>query len=122
VPALVRLLRDRGSWVSTVARRFGRLIRARIVTPAFHPNAAQRVLEGHPQVFAVLRAAADGSRVLAVTNVSDREQAYSCPREVLGTDAREWQDLVSRRIVPATPSGIEVVLGPYGVLWLAPNR
>jgi sucrose phosphorylase len=120
VPALVDRLRDRDSWVSTVARRFGRLIRARIASPAFHPNAGQRVLAGHPHVFAVLRRAGDGASVLAVTNVSDREQTFSCPREDLGTGARAWQDLVSRRPVEATPDGIEVILEPYGVLWLEP--
>jgi sucrose phosphorylase len=120
VPALARLLRDHRTWASKVARRFKRLIRSRIVTPAFHPHAAQRVLAGHPHVFALLRRADDGSRVLAVTNVSDRQQSFLCPREALGSEAREWRDLLSRRRVDLTPAGLELRLNPYAVLWLAP--
>jgi sucrose phosphorylase len=120
VPALEQVLRDHRSWASRVARRFGRLIRARVATPAFHPGAAQEVLAGHPQVFAVLRVAADGSRVLALTNVTEREQAFACPRQALGSEAVEWRDLLSRRRLVATTEGIELRLPPYGVLWLAP--
>lgn len=121
VPALEQMLRERGAWASRVARRFGRLIRTRVAIPAFHPGAAQRVLEGHPHVFAVLRVAADGSRALALTNVTKSEQTFACPRDVLGSEALEWQDLLSRRRLFATAEGIELRLPPYGVLWLAPS-
>jgi sucrose phosphorylase len=120
--ALKRLLRDRRTWVARVARRFGDLIRTRVVTPAFHPNAAQSVLQGHRHVFAVLRVADDGRRVLAVTNVTDREQTFTCGRETLGSGAQEWQDLLSRRRVRAGPAGIELRLEPYAVRWLTPVR
>ncbi len=122
VPALKRRLRDRGSWVSKVARRFGRLIRARLATPAFHPRSAQRVLDGRqPGVFAVLRLASDGGLVLAVTNVTERPQAFSCTREALSCDAVDWRDLLSRRRVRAADEGLELLLAPYEVLWLAPR-
>lgn len=119
LPALERLLADDTTWVAKVASRFGHLIRTRIATPAFHPNAAQHVLADHPGVFAVLRVAADGGRVLAVTNVTDRQQAFRCGRESLGTDFPAWQDLLTGRLVPATDGRIDLRLEPYAVLWLS---
>lgn len=119
-PALERLLRDCRTWVSKVARRFGHLIRTRIAIPAFHPNAEQRVIEGHPHVFALLRLAADGSRILALTNVTGREVTFACGRAVLGTAARQWRDLLSRRRVGASREGLALRLAPYEVLWLVP--
>jgi sucrose phosphorylase len=121
VPALTRRLRDPGSWVSKVARRFGRLIRARIGSPAFHPRSAQRVIEGHPHVFAVLREAPDGCRVLALTNVSEHEQFFTCPPDELGAPRGEWRDLLSRRRVRDGAAGLQARLGPYEVLWLVPT-
>jgi sucrose phosphorylase len=121
VPALEALLRDRSTAVSKVARRFGRLIRTRIVTPAFHPNAAQTVLAHHPQVFAVLRRPADAPPVLALTNVSDREQTFRCARADLGSDAVEWQDLLLRRRVAVAGNRLELRLAPYAVVWLSPR-
>lgn len=121
LPALMRRLRDPTTWVAKVARRFGRLIRVRIGTPAFHPRAAQRVLEGQPHVFAVLRVAADGGRVLAVTNVTGRKQTFTCPAATLGSDALEWRDLLSRRRTRTRTGGIALRLAPYEVLWLTPR-
>lgn len=119
VPALVRMLRNHRTWVSKVARRFGRLIRRRIAVPAFHPGAAQQVLSLNPHVFTVLRTARNGERVLALTNVSSREEEIAVPREVAG-DTTAWEDLISHRRVPLAPAGIEIRLGPYEVLWLSP--
>lgn len=117
VPVLVRMLRDHRTWVSKVARGFGRLIRTRVAVEAFHPNSSQRVLRSSPQVFAVLRGSASGDRVLALTNVSSRAQRVSFPREIVG-GAASFRDLLSGRHVSATPAGLEVHLGPYDVLWL----
>jgi sucrose phosphorylase len=122
LPALMRRLRDPSSWTSKVARRFARLIRTRIGRSAFHPRASQQVLEGLPGVFAVLRAATDGSRVLALTNVTARETSFSCSRAALDSDAVEWRDLLSRRRLRAATDRVEVRLAPYEVLWLAPCR
>jgi sucrose phosphorylase len=121
VPALEALLRDRSTWVSKVARHFGRLIRTRIVTPAFHPNASQAVLAHHPQVFAVRRQPSVGPPVLAVTNVTAREQTFRCSRAELGSDAESWHDLLLGQRVAAGADGIELHLPPYAVMWLSPQ-
>ena len=122
VPALTRRLRDPASWVSKVARRFGRLIRARIGSEAFHPRSSQHVLEGHPHVFAVRREAPDGCLVLALTNVTSGEQWFTGPPEATGSPALEWRDLLSRRRVRGGAGGLQVRLAPYEVLWLVPHR
>lgn len=121
VPALMRQLRDRTSWVAQVSRAFERLIRARIAHPAFHPRAEQKVVDGSPGAFAVLRTAADGSRVLAVTNVTGRDLDFRCPRGTLGRAGVEWRDLFSRRRARAEVGDVELRLAPYEVLWLAPG-
>jgi sucrose phosphorylase len=119
VPALEALLRDRGSWASKVARRFGRLIRRRIACPAFHPGAAQTVHGGHPHVFAISRTLPDGCRLLALTNVTDREQVLQIPREELGERSLVWTELISHRRVAVSRAGLELRLAPYAVQWLA---
>jgi sucrose phosphorylase len=121
VPALEALLRDPRSWVSKVARRFGRLIRRRVASPAFHPQAAQIVHDGHPHVFAVSRVTADGRRLLALTNVTQREQIFQISREELGGGSPSWTDLLSHRRVAVSAAGLELRLGPYAVSWLAPD-
>jgi sucrose phosphorylase len=120
VPALEALIRDRRTWVSKVARRFGRLIRRRIVNRAFHPQSAQTVHDRHPHVFAVSRRGGDGSQVLALTNVSDREQVYEAPRDELACDAVDWIDVIDRQPVSGSRAGLTIRLPPYSVRWLAP--
>ncbi len=117
VPVLVKMLRDRRTWVSKVARRFGRLIQKRTAVAAFHPGSSQQILQSSPHVFAVLRTPPSGDRVLALTNVSSRAQRVLFPREVVG-DAASFCDLLSRRRFSPTLAGLEVELGPYEVLWL----
>lgn len=118
VPTLKRALRDRRTWVSKVARAFVRLTRLRVATPAFHPNAPQRVLGGQPEVFALLRGPVTGQLVLALTNVTDRDQTVSFSAESLGIRHLVWRDLLSRRRVVMGPAGLSVALRPYAVCWL----
>lgn len=118
LPSLERMLGDPGTWVAKVASRFIHLIRTRMSSPAFHPNAAQQVLEGHRHVFALLRSARDGTRVLALTNVSDREQTFICARETLSTDTSDWEDLLSGLKIQTDDAALAVRLEPYAILWL----
>jgi hypothetical protein len=121
VPALLNLLGDHRTWASKVARRFGRLIRARIRAAAFHPHSAQRVLGGNDAVFAVLRTARDGKqRVLALANVSAQAQQVGYALKELGTSARSWQDLLSARRFEAGGGTLSLRLRPYDVVWLEP--
>jgi glucosylglycerate phosphorylase len=114
---LYRLLLDRGSWVHQTATRSRRLIKRRIVTPAFHPNSPHRVLEVDDRVFAVLRWTHDGTqRVLALHNVAAAKVAMKVPRDLLATSATDWRDVVSGRELHAE-GALEVSLDPYEVAW-----
>jgi sucrose phosphorylase len=118
--ALYATLQDRGSWGHKVARRFRRMIRRRIRTPAFHPNSPQRVLRPNDAVFAILRGEPGSpGRVLALTNVTATTQRVSMGRADLGAPCRHWRDLLSTRGFPAGRDSLELALGPYEVLWLA---
>jgi sucrose phosphorylase len=121
--ALFETLGKRSSWMHQVAVRFRRLIKRRIGVRAFHPNASQRILSAADSVFAVLRETRDRSqRVLAVTNLTPREQRVSFGEAELGGRSLEWSDLVSGRTLHATSDGaLEVPLRPYGVVWLTPS-
>jgi sucrose phosphorylase len=121
--ALIEKLRDRHSWVHEVAVRFRRLVRRRIATPAFHPNAAQRVLDAGRGVFAVRRGGAGGpAPVLALTNVTSVPQEVSLPREGLDAPATAWRDRITGRERGAvTEDALRLTLRPYEVLWLTPD-
>jgi sucrose phosphorylase len=80
-------------------------IRAR--QPAFHPAAAQRVLELHPGFFAVLRGGGAPGAVLCLVNVTAE------PLEAaLGADL-EGRDLLSGEAVAS-----RVALAPYQARWV----
>ena len=59
--------------------------------------------------------------VLAITNVTDHEQWFTCAPEAAGSAAPEWRDLLSRRRLRGGPDGLQVRLAPYEVLWLTPR-
>ncbi|HUG55142.1 MAG TPA: sugar phosphorylase, partial [Vicinamibacteria bacterium] len=121
--ALYAMLGDRGSWVHRVASRFRRLIRRRIVTPAFHPNGGQQVLPCGDAVFGVLRTSPDGvQKVVALTNVTDRPQTVVLDAASLEGGAESWRDILTSRAIPAPAGGVETTLRPYDVLWLTPAR
>ncbi len=119
---LFELWGDEESACHRIAKKFFRLLEARIESPAFHPNAAQRVLRGNPAVFSVLRTSKDARQsVLALTNVSDREQAVAYSREELSIPSPLWRDLLSEKGVGMNGGRLEVRLAPYEVLWLTPE-
>jgi glycosidase len=121
--ALFVLLEDRQSWVHQVAARFRRLLRRRTATPAFHPNADQSILSAGDQVFAVLRTTRDGrQRVLALTNVTAKEQEVVLDAAVAGGGAALWRDIVSGRTHAGEAGGmLRLSLRPYAILWLTPE-
>lgn len=122
--ALFELLQDRQSWVHQVAARFRRLLRRRMATPAFHPNADQTIVSAGDHVFAVRRETRDGRhRVLALTNVTAAEQTVSLAPDATGSAARSWRDLLSGRTYSsAADQSLGLTLRPYGILWLTPEE
>ena len=119
--SLFRALSDPQSTAHLIAEGYGGLLKTRIQTPAFHPNAAQRILRGEPAVLAVWRSSPDKTQtVLALTNVSAGRKPASYPLEELGAAASVWQDLLTGRRFEAKGDALSLELKPYQVVWLTP--
>ncbi|HMO58328.1 MAG TPA: sugar phosphorylase [Roseiflexaceae bacterium] len=111
---LARRMADPQRHERRVFERMAALIRARRAEPAFHPNAAQRVIRAGDAIFCLLRTR--GNRhVLAIQNVSATPQRF----EIAATDRPIGAliDLISGTQFDATIS--EFSLAPYQTLWLA---
>jgi sucrose phosphorylase len=107
-------LADPASLRHEVLSRFTERIRTRVSEPAFHPNGAQRVLDGNPAVFAFERVAPSGaSRVLCLHSLSGRPQRF-----VVAGETGVFTDLCSGGTVGASDGQLEVTVPPYAVLWL----
>lgn len=116
--SLLTMLDDPDCWVSQVARGMRRLVRRRIQQPAFHPNAAQRILDVGRQALGILRVAADGRPLLAITSVSTAAQEVLVPLADLGSASPSWRDVIAHQVVTAEDGQLRLSLGPYEVLWL----
>jgi sucrose phosphorylase len=115
---LFRLLRDERKVPARIARAFLDLLEARVNQPAFHPSAAQRVLDVDHRVFTVVRFAQEGgSAVLCLTNVSGDPVAVSVPRSEAGIGAGALTDLIEGEPIDAD-GNVELTLEPYAVRWL----
>ncbi len=117
-PGLLALLQDPESWVYGVASGLRRLVRRRVATKAFHPNAPQQVLDAGRGVFAVRRGAG-AARVVALTNVTTLEQRVSLNEAALGGHSAHFRDLLSGRRWGLKEGRLELALRPYAVVWLA---
>ena len=114
-------LGDSDSSAHKVCSRLVSLIEKRIGCPAFHPNAHQRVLQGHDHVFMVIRETSDRTHwVLALTNVTEENQEVRLTSAELGRGARAWKDILTETELPAANGGLTTTLRPYQVLWLTP--
>ncbi len=87
--------------------RLQELLRVRGQHTAFHPNAAQEILQDDARVFAVLRSG-ENERVLCLHNVTDASVRF-----VL-RETRGWRDLFSGAEYRAG----EIELAPYAIAWL----
>jgi sucrose phosphorylase len=119
---LFEQLGDATSSFHQTARKYFALLEKRIAAPAFHPNSGQRVLRGNDAVFSLLRATPDGTRrVLALTNVTDRQQDVKFSTSELAAPASAWRDLLSDARFEIEQNTLTARLAPYQVLWLQPE-
>jgi sucrose phosphorylase len=114
--ALEQELSEVDSLRSTVFRAYRNLIRARALQPAFHPNAAQVILELDDRVFALeRRQQGEGARLLALHNVSDEAVALTVP---VPDESVTWTDVISGRTLEPEHGGLSLGLPPYRFAWL----
>ncbi len=102
---------------SLVFGRLAELLRVRRSHPAFHPHAAQRILDCDPHLFSVERTAIDGTeRILCLHNVSGEVVQ---PSPSILANANNAQKLAGEGDYRSDGQGeLAVELGPYEMLWL----
>jgi glycosidase len=107
---LDELLDSRNTPTREVFLALKRRLAVRRTEPCFHPDAPQRVLPSPPELLILERGPlADGRRLLAIHNVTDRRQPLTLPQP----QGAPWFDLLER----ATLARLES-LAPYRSLWL----
>ncbi len=110
------LIENHATETGQVFKAYQSLLRTRRAQAAFHPDAAQQVLDLDDAVFGLLRTAPDDEqRILALFNFT------AVPRTIaaaaLPDGATEWLDLLGLTGCHTTEDG--VTLPAYGACWLA---
>ena len=110
------LISDLESETGQVFTLFSRLLETRRAQPAFHPDAAQRIIELDERVFGFERVATDDSqRILVIANLS--EETVYIERHLLPQDLERREDLLGLNTTAITRN--ELRLEPYAVFWLS---
>ncbi|MCA8881252.1 MAG: DUF3459 domain-containing protein [Rhodobacteraceae bacterium] len=90
--------------------------------PAFHPNAAQRVVPIDDGVLSLVREGG-GDRVWAAINVSNAAVPVSVPASDLGFGSPEQlHDLISGTTVSVVDDSVTLTLPPHSAIWIADAR
>jgi hypothetical protein len=101
-----------------IAYGFGAMIWKRTLEKAFHPNAAQDVLNLSDTVFAVLRTSVDQSeRILCITNITSREQHITVDLSPLKLYSESLFDVLSEQTISTEGNTLSLRLPPYEVVW-----
>lgn len=117
-------LTDPGSMRHAVLGRMRRLLGARIREPAFHPSAAQQVVDVGSAHFSVQRTSVSGdSTVFCINDVSGRDgRVRASAPDGLPRGSR-LIDLIDGSEHVTEPDGtVDVAVPAYGVRWLRPRR
>ena len=104
-----------GSLRARVFDEYARLLTVRARQRAFHPNAAQEVLDLGAAFFALRRRHESGDELVALHNVTARHVEGD-----LGDDG-DWVDLLEGK-PNARLDGRSVGMAPWQVRWLVPDR
>jgi glycosidase len=110
---------DHASLHAKVLSGYLHLLRQRKTSPAFHPQAAQRVLFLDEKVFALLRTAPEQARfVIVLVNVSDQQVEIDLNLLEWGVAFQHWQDLVTGTVIEVEPPHLRLALQGFQYLWL----
>jgi len=113
-------LQDESSLRSRVFQLYCRLIRLRRSQKAFHPNAAQKILNLGDAFFAVLRTSTDNQQtILALHNVTGQNQTVRIDASLLPkTSSNNWLDLITDEPYAIANNELILNLQPYQFTWL----
>jgi sucrose phosphorylase len=118
-PSLRELLANPRGIPARIARAYGDLLEIRVAEPAFHPTAAQRVLDLDRRIFTLLRMPGCGSgQVLSLINLSADEVAVELSSSEIEGRASGLVDLVAGDTFGPVSEQFFVALAPYQVRWL----
>ncbi len=116
---LEALIADPRSETGQVFSLLTRLLELRRAQAAFHPDAAQHILDLDHRVFAFERMAIDDSqRILVLANLS--AEPITLAFERLPGDIMRREELLG--LAPADFTATELRLRPYAVFWLSAHR
>jgi sucrose phosphorylase len=119
---LLLKLGDRTSSSHKVATGFSNLIDKRSENLAFHPNGSQKILQGNPAVFSLVRVSPDHRhRVVALVNVSARRQQVRFSAPEIGLGSSSWIDILTDERFPSSDGGIATTLEPFQIRWFSPE-
>lgn len=109
------LLQDAASETARVFDELRRRLGIRRLQSAFHPDSDQQTLDLGRGLFALWRLARF-QRILAINNVTDREQTVRLPPHPCQQPDAIWRDLLGGDRYPAGQTSIRIQ--PYQSLWL----
>jgi len=116
---LIKSLKASESRTAMVTKMMLDLIKLRINEPAFHPNAAQLVLNITDQVFAVLRTAVDQkSAALAIVNIVNETIKIEITNDQFSCKYFYSVDLITGKTYKFEHEKIILSMDPYQVIWL----
>jgi glucosylglycerate phosphorylase len=117
--ALIAALSDQNSTTFRISSHYGYMIKKRINERAFHPNAAQKVLEISDYLFTLMRTSVDGKEhIVAITNITDKKQFVGFDTRSVGIKAGSWCDVLSNKSFKSHQGRLSFDMEPYEVLWL----
>jgi glycosidase len=116
---LLDALFNKKSTTYQVSHHLTELILKRINEKAFHPNAPQKVINVSDSFFTVLRISGDATEmILTITNVTDQDQKFVYNLNDIDVTLEKWYNLVDGKDYSFSNGKIELILKPYGILWL----
>lgn len=116
VRELQRLLCDPDSVHARVFDQYRHRLAVRAEQTAFHPDAAQRLIDAGEAILCFEREAVNGEqRIICLFNFS-RETRWLAPQTLALAPTETLTDLLSDRLVPVSDEAIAVP--PYGCFWL----
>jgi len=121
LPDVEYQLQDDTSLRSRIFQSYCSLIRLRRNQKAFHPNAAQTILNVGDACFTVLRTSTDEQQtILALHNVTEKDQTvtvgWALPTSTI------WSDLITDEPHSITDNELNLKLEPYQFVWLYMSR
>ena len=116
--SLYETLDDPDTSTHKIAYGFGDMIALRAREKAFHPNAAQRILNVSDALFALVRTSIDEKeQVLCITNITSRNQQITINLSEQGLNAKSWLDILSDQSLTAAGDTLVLNLSPYQAVW-----